>query len=88
MSPGPVTEILYFFIAEYSKAMKINEGGGAGRRKHRSFRNCNRTDNENDRNWRNKGWKNNNAASIHKAKLPPTASSSVSYVSIVLVQGL
>lgn len=29
MSPGSVTEILYFFIAEYSSAMKINEGGGA-----------------------------------------------------------
>lgn len=28
MSPGSVTEILYFFIAEYSKSMKINEGGG------------------------------------------------------------
>jgi nudix-type nucleoside diphosphatase (YffH/AdpP family) len=29
MSPGAVTEILYFFVAEYSKAMKVNEGGGA-----------------------------------------------------------
>ena len=28
MSPGSVTEILYFFIAEYSKDMKISEGGG------------------------------------------------------------
>lgn len=28
MSPGSVTEILHFFIAEYSKAMKLNEGGG------------------------------------------------------------
>ncbi|MCX8532236.1 GDP-mannose pyrophosphatase NudK [Chryseobacterium luquanense] len=28
MSPGSVTEILYFFIAEYSDEMKINEGGG------------------------------------------------------------
>jgi len=28
MSPGSVTEILYFFIAEYSKDMKVNEGGG------------------------------------------------------------
>lgn len=28
MSPGSVTELLYFFIAEYSKDMKINEGGG------------------------------------------------------------
>jgi GDP-mannose pyrophosphatase NudK len=28
MSPGSVTEILYFFIAEYSKDQKINEGGG------------------------------------------------------------
>ncbi|MER0438286.1 GDP-mannose pyrophosphatase NudK [Emticicia sp. W12TSBA100-4] len=29
MSPGSVTEILYFFVAEYTKAMKVNEGGGA-----------------------------------------------------------
>jgi nudix-type nucleoside diphosphatase (YffH/AdpP family) len=29
MSPGSVTEILYFFIAEYSKDMKVHEGGGA-----------------------------------------------------------
>jgi len=29
MSPGSVTEILHFFIAEYSKDMKVNEGGGA-----------------------------------------------------------
>lgn len=28
MSPGSVTEILYFFIAEYSSDMKINDGGG------------------------------------------------------------
>src|SRR5215218_2205986 len=28
MSPGSVTEILYFFIAEYSSDMKIHEGGG------------------------------------------------------------
>ena len=28
MSPGSVTEMLYFFIAEYSKSMKVNEGGG------------------------------------------------------------
>lgn len=28
MSPGSVTEILHFFVAEYSKKMKINEGGG------------------------------------------------------------
>lgn len=28
MSPGSVTEILYFFIAEYLPSMKINEGGG------------------------------------------------------------
>jgi len=28
MSPGSVTEILYFFIAAYSKSMKISEGGG------------------------------------------------------------
>ncbi len=29
MSPGSVTEILYFFVAEYSKEMKVNDGGGA-----------------------------------------------------------
>lgn len=29
MSPGSVTEILYFFIAAYSKEMKVTEGGGA-----------------------------------------------------------
>jgi GDP-mannose pyrophosphatase NudK len=28
MSPGSVTEILYFFVAEYSKEMKESEGGG------------------------------------------------------------
>ena len=28
MSPGSVTEILYFFVAEYSKGMRVNEGGG------------------------------------------------------------
>jgi len=28
MSPGSVTEILYFFIAEYSTEMKITDGGG------------------------------------------------------------
>ena len=28
MSPGSVTEILYFFIAAYSKEMKVTEGGG------------------------------------------------------------
>ena len=28
MSPGSVSEILYFFIAEYSEPMKVNEGGG------------------------------------------------------------
>lgn len=28
MSPGSVTEILYFFIAEYTHAMKVNDGGG------------------------------------------------------------
>ncbi|KAA2223515.1 GDP-mannose pyrophosphatase NudK [Chryseobacterium sediminis] len=28
MSPGSVTEILYFFIAEYSNEMKITDGGG------------------------------------------------------------
>jgi GDP-mannose pyrophosphatase NudK len=29
MSPGSVTEIIHFFVAEYTKDMKINEGGGA-----------------------------------------------------------
>lgn len=29
MSPGAVTERIYFFIAEYSEAMKVNDGGGA-----------------------------------------------------------
>ncbi len=29
MSPGSVTEILHFFIAAYSKEMKMSEGGGA-----------------------------------------------------------
>ncbi len=29
MSPGSVTEILYFFVAAYTKEMKENEGGGA-----------------------------------------------------------
>ena len=28
MSPGSVTEILYFFVASYSKDMKVTEGGG------------------------------------------------------------
>src|SRR6218665_2539032 len=28
MSPGSVTEILYFFIGAYTKDMKVNEGGG------------------------------------------------------------
>ncbi len=28
MSPGSVTEILYFFVAEYTKDMKVSEGGG------------------------------------------------------------
>ncbi|RYF84390.1 MAG: GDP-mannose pyrophosphatase NudK [Chitinophagaceae bacterium] len=28
MSPGSVTEILYFFIAEYETSMKMNDGGG------------------------------------------------------------
>lgn len=28
MSPGAVTEILHFFIGEYSKDMKVNDGGG------------------------------------------------------------
>lgn len=29
MSPGSVTEILYFFIGEYNDAMKVSEGGGS-----------------------------------------------------------
>ncbi len=29
MSPGSVTEILYFFIGQYTDAMKVGEGGGA-----------------------------------------------------------
>ncbi|MGB5359554.1 GDP-mannose pyrophosphatase NudK [Eudoraea sp.] len=29
MSPGAVTEILYFFIGEYEEQMKVGEGGGA-----------------------------------------------------------
>lgn len=28
MSPGSVTELLYFFVAEYAASMKVNEGGG------------------------------------------------------------
>ena len=28
MSPGSVTEILYFFVAEYNSDMKVSEGGG------------------------------------------------------------
>jgi len=28
MSPGSVTEIVYFFVAAYTKDMKVNEGGG------------------------------------------------------------
>lgn len=28
MSPGSVTEILYFFIGEYTAAMKVSDGGG------------------------------------------------------------
>ncbi|MEQ9102663.1 MAG: GDP-mannose pyrophosphatase NudK [Imperialibacter sp.] len=28
MSPGSVTEILYFFIAEYTKDQKVSDGGG------------------------------------------------------------
>src|SRR6266487_5324398 len=28
MSPGSVTEILYFFIAAYTTSMKVNSGGG------------------------------------------------------------
>jgi len=28
MSPGSVTELIYFFVAEYTSDMKVNEGGG------------------------------------------------------------
>ena len=28
MSPGSVTEVLHFFVAEYTKDMKVSEGGG------------------------------------------------------------
>jgi GDP-mannose pyrophosphatase NudK len=28
MSPGSVTEILYLFVGEYDKTMKVNDGGG------------------------------------------------------------
>lgn len=28
MSPGSVTEILHFFVAEYSREMKVSDGGG------------------------------------------------------------
>ncbi|MCL4115023.1 UNVERIFIED_CONTAM: hypothetical protein GTU68_036137 [Idotea baltica] len=28
MSPGVLTELVYFFIAEYSEVMKVSEGGG------------------------------------------------------------
>ncbi|MDT3402557.1 GDP-mannose pyrophosphatase NudK [Mucilaginibacter terrae] len=28
MSPGSVTEILHFFVAEYTKDMKVHDGGG------------------------------------------------------------
>ncbi|MDR3681172.1 MAG: GDP-mannose pyrophosphatase NudK [Flavipsychrobacter sp.] len=28
MSPGAVTELLHFFVAEYTSAMKVTEGGG------------------------------------------------------------
>jgi len=28
MSPGSVTEILHFFVAEYDPSMKIGDGGG------------------------------------------------------------
>jgi nudix-type nucleoside diphosphatase (YffH/AdpP family) len=30
MSPGSVTEVLFFFIAQYDKKMKVTEGGGVG----------------------------------------------------------
>lgn len=28
MSPGSVTELIHFFVAEYSKEMRVGEGGG------------------------------------------------------------
>ena len=28
MSPGSVTEIVHFFVGEYTKDMKVNDGGG------------------------------------------------------------
>jgi len=28
MSPGSVTELIHFFVAEYSKEMKVHQGGG------------------------------------------------------------
>src|SRR5665647_5682 len=28
MSPGSVTEILHFFVVEYTQSMKVNDGGG------------------------------------------------------------
>ena len=28
MSPGSVTELIYFFIGEYDSSMKVHEGGG------------------------------------------------------------
>lgn len=28
MSPGSVTEVIYFFLAAYDESMKVNEGGG------------------------------------------------------------
>ena len=28
MSPGSVTEILHFFVAEYSRAQRVSDGGG------------------------------------------------------------
>jgi GDP-mannose pyrophosphatase NudK len=33
-SPGSVTEILYFFVAEYDKDMRIGEGGGVDHGEH------------------------------------------------------
>ena len=68
MSPGSVTEILYFFIAEYSKEMKVSEGGGVEQEEENievlEF------DIEKAmtmiRKWRNKRRQNNHATSIHK----------------------
>jgi len=35
MSPGSVTEILYFFVAEYTQDMKVGDGGGVAEEEER-----------------------------------------------------